>query len=203
MLACFRPRLGRGAAKEKKAAGARSCSLCWRRGTGEEEEKGGKYLLYRHNNTHRGATTPPRRGCHPVAASVSRNYAVSRGAATTPPEVAALLAIGRPPVAITATVSIAVVTAHRVTSRRAACACVMMTTQQLEGKWKRKRRGRRRRSAVAPHCGCEPAAPPRRQQNDHERGILCRRLPWGGSIAVPEKKTHIHTAVTCADEGGG
>ena len=77
---------------------------------------------------HCGVTTPPRRGRHPATTSVSRDCAASRGVATTPPEVAALLAIGRPPVAVTATVPIAVVTAHRVTSRRAACACAMMAT---------------------------------------------------------------------------
>ena len=64
--ACFRPWLGRGAAKEKKAAGARGCSLCRRRGAaGEEEENDEKQLLYRHNNTHPAARQP-----RPAAAAI-------------------------------------------------------------------------------------------------------------------------------------
>jgi len=124
----FSSRLGRGAAKEKKAAGG--CCLCRRRGAGEEEENEKTY--YATATTTRTVA----RQLRPTAAAIpqpppSLVTALHLAAPpppprATPPEVAALL--GRPPVAITATAPIAVVTAHRVTSRRVLCACGMMTT---------------------------------------------------------------------------
>ena len=89
--------------------------------------RGGGILCQRHNNTHRGVTTPPRRSRHPAATSVSRNCAASGGAATTPPEVAALhdrSAAGHDHYHGPDRRS----NARSVTLRRAACACVMMTT---------------------------------------------------------------------------
>ena len=87
-------------------------------------------------------------------------------------------------------------------------------------------RERRRRSdgesAAAPPRTAAASPQPRRDDNKTTTDLPSRALgasrakrrtrnpmsdvgvsrgPWGGGIVVPEKKTHIHTAVTCADEG--
>ena len=70
----FRSRRGRGAAKEKAAGG---CSLPAPAPTKKITKS---VLCHRHNNTHRGASTPSHRRRHPAATAVSRDCAASRGA---------------------------------------------------------------------------------------------------------------------------